>query len=180
MNGWKAQLRPLPVLLRHYNRTGKLGLAQWLSYFGSHPGPLRRVVKEATLARVPVLGPMHPHQRRLEHTVAPAMVIRLTAVVTHMARLSSFADLYNMVDRQAISGFGDLAIYDTCIRIGSYLGMMPSLVYLHSGTRTGAERILQRKLRLAVPALAPTAFPMLARLSPWEMEDFLCIYKQQL
>ncbi len=43
--------------------------------------------------------------------------------------------------RKSVKGIGELYIYDTSLRIGSYLGHLPEKVYLHSGTRKGARNL---------------------------------------
>jgi hypothetical protein len=74
-------------------------------------------------------------------------------------------------------GFGDLFFYDVATRIGHYLHLAPSHVYLHAGTRDGAKQmgLSGRGGRLS-PADVP--FQMMDSLSPSEIEDFLCIYKR--
>ena len=97
-----------------------------------------------------------------------------------MSRLSAFADLYELVDSLTgnIRGLGDLYVYDTALRIGARLRLEPEAVYVHAGTKRGANR-------LGLPAQHST-LPMqslpsqLANLKPMEVEDLLCIYKQNL
>jgi hypothetical protein len=40
-----------------------------------------------------------------------------------------------------IKGFGELAVYDCSLRVGSYLNLLPDKIYLHAGTRKGAEAL---------------------------------------
>jgi hypothetical protein len=40
-----------------------------------------------------------------------------------------------------IPGIGELAVYDTALRIGARLGLEPAKVYLHAGTRAGAKAL---------------------------------------
>ena len=74
--------------------------------------------------------------------------------------------------------FGKLASYDTSLRIGAHRGLWPRWVYLHTGTRTGAKAL---NLDISGVSLEVSDLPgPLRRLQPYEVEDFLCIYKQNL
>jgi hypothetical protein len=75
-----------------------------------------------------------------------------------------------------IPKIGDLTVYDIAHRIGTYLGKSPRLVYLHRGTARGARHLGFTGATLD-PTLLPPAF---SRLSPEEIEDCLCIYKDEL
>jgi hypothetical protein len=76
----------------------------------------------------------------------------------------------------AIHGIGALMIYDIAHRIGAYFGKAPSLVYLHQGTKEGAA-ILGFNCETLDPAVLPAPF---SKLTPAEIEDCLCIYKDEL
>jgi hypothetical protein len=93
---------------------------------------------------------------------------------------SSFHELLQMVDDaiRSIRGIGELAVYDTAHRIGAYLRLEPPKVYLHAGTRIGARALGLGKgtNKLEIDEL-PAAFH---RLTAGEIEDCLCIYKDDL
>jgi hypothetical protein len=77
-----------------------------------------------------------------------------------------------------VRGLGELYYYDTALRIGASLRLMPRRVYLHRGTRDGAHAL---GLACKADSLDPRDLPKaLAVLEPREIEDFLCIYKDQL
>jgi hypothetical protein len=68
--------------------------------------------------------------------------------------------------------------YDTALRIGSRLKLEPTAVYLHAGARKGAMRLGVYTRARKVPS---TGFPSeLARLNPRDIENLLCIYKDEL
>lgn len=97
-----------------------------------------------------------------------------------------FKSLYAMVKRSSNAGVGELAIYDTALRLGFYWRRLPTEVYLHMGTRKGAKRMARF---LADEALAKACrhatlklelLPVsLQTLEAWEAEDFLCIFKHR-
>jgi hypothetical protein len=67
-------------------------------------------------------------------------------------------------------------VYDIAHRHGAYFGKAPALVYLHAGTRAGA-RAFNATGDTLDPKKLPAAF---SRLEPAEIEDCLCIYKDDL
>lgn len=78
----------------------------------------------------------------------------------------------------SIRGVGELLVYDTALRIGAKLELMPDRVYLHSGTRRGARSLgLPFKMRLISIAELPVP---LRSLKQHEVEDCLCIFKDLL
>ena len=75
-----------------------------------------------------------------------------------------------------IKGIGALTVYDIAHRLGAHFGKAPQLVYLHAGTRTGA-RVFNIIGDSFDPRILPKAF---SRLAPSEIEDCMCIYKDEL
>jgi hypothetical protein len=74
-----------------------------------------------------------------------------------------------------IKGLGKLYAYDVAHLIGAHLNLSPERVYLHAGTRKGARAL---GFPSALEYLTPSQLPSeLQILKPYEMEDFLCIYK---
>lgn len=84
-------------------------------------------------------------------------------------------------------GIGPVTTYDVSVRIGAYLGQIPSSVYLHAGVREGWNALL-RGLRdidmgsveswRAEPLIIRGNLPEELRDMPAdEVEDFLCCYR---
>jgi hypothetical protein len=103
---------------------------------------------------------------------------RLQAAARRLANARDFDALHELVEREigSIQGIGKLMVYDIAQRIGAYLGKAPRLVYLHRGTKQGAA-VLGFRGETLDPAVLPTAF---LQLTPAEIEDCLCIYKDEL
>ncbi|MBI4192845.1 MAG: hypothetical protein HY525_20220 [Betaproteobacteria bacterium] len=79
---------------------------------------------------------------------------------------------------RSVRGIGELYVYDTALRLGAHLRLLPRQVYLHAGTRRGARAL---GLDHRAKSLAPTKLPAALRcLRPYEMEDVLCIYEDWL
>jgi hypothetical protein len=131
------------------------------------------------LAELPS-GKRHPHQRRLKSEVLQEVHKALLDAESRMGSCSSFEELFDTV-RETIGeiwGVGELMVYDTANRLGAYFGLEPEAVYLHRGTREGAETIgidSDRK-KVEVSELPEP----LQNLRPHELEDCLCIYKDEL
>lgn len=58
--------------------------------------------------------------------------------------VQDFKQLIDIVKDAKVRGFGELAIYDTSIRIGSFLDVLPTEVFLHAGTRIGCRELEQK------------------------------------
>jgi hypothetical protein len=138
---------------------------------------LEDAIREAALARLPS-GKRHPHQRRIPLRILQAAERRLQAIAGQLQAAKSFAGLHRLIECKirSIRGIGDLAVYDIAHRIGAYLRREPEAVYLHAGTREGA-----RALNLYGKTIEVSDLPAgLQKMSPAEIEDCLCIYKDAL
>ena len=91
---------------------------------------------------------------------------------------SSFEEFHEVIAQtlESIHGIGELTVYDTSLRIGSFLKLEPSKVFLHAGTRIGARYL---GMDVSKSKLEISEFPAQFRmLKPREIEDVLCIYKK--
>ncbi len=95
-------------------------------------------------------------------------------------RVRSFDELFDRIrdEVESTPGIGELYVYDTSLRIGAKLNLLPARIYLHAGTRAGARALGldYRAETLKVSAL-PKEFHV---LEPHELEDILCIFKDEL
>ena len=140
------------------------------------PPNLTEAIRHATGS----VGKVPNHQRRVGRAILTQACERLLQHQDEIQACKSFAELIGLIERHTadIHRFGTLAVYDTACRLGLSLGLLPEVVYLHAGTKKGANALgldtsrgylemdeLRRPFRL---------------LEPWECEDFLCIYKARL
>lgn len=149
-----------------------------MRFFEIHQS-LAPAIRDAALCRLPS-GKRHPHQRRIPRAVLEQAERSLQAAAATLKQAPDFAALYSLVSDTIgpIRGIGKgrLTVYDVAHRIGSFLGKAPALVYLHAGTKVGAA-----VLGLRGKAIHPSALPPeFSRLSAAEIEDCLCIYKDDL
>jgi hypothetical protein len=119
------------------------------------------------------------HQRRVPQAVLDEWTKALRAASAQMQRAKWFDDLHQILAGIGydLVGIGKLTVYDTALRIGAFLRLEPDRVYLHAGTQQGARALgLRGRGALEVSAL-PAQFHL---LTPAEIEDVLCIYKDAL
>ena len=96
------------------------------------------------------------------------------------SEIRSFDELHKLVVRTIgpISCIGPLTIYDTSHRIGAHLGLAPEFVYMHAGVCSGVKAL---GLNYRTDKLPMSVFPgAFHRLRPEQVEDCLCIYKDDL
>ena len=63
-----------------------------------------------------------------------------------LSETQTFDEVYEIVKRIKVTGFGELSSYDAAIRISTYLGFKPTDVYLHAGTLIGAKYLEDKGL----------------------------------
>lgn len=149
-----------------------------LNWFRQQP-TLRKAIRNAGLA-VDREGKKFPHQWRLSEASLQAACSSLLGEESEIKRCKDFDELHSLLERRLrqTKGIGELYIYDTAFRIGAKLGVLPTNVYLHRGTRDGAVA-LGYDGRL--PWIEVSDLPKeLRRHKPYEIEDFLCINKNIL
>lgn len=123
-------------------------------------------------------GTVEPHQRRVSHDAKAEAGQRIRHLKA--ADTESFEALFTRVQEAigSIHGIGPLCVYDVALRIGALLGFPPAEVYLHRGSLAGARAL---GLDVTARSLPLSAFPAeLRRLHAWEIENFLCVYKDAL
>ncbi len=139
---------------------------------------LRAAVEIAALAESPS-GKRLSHQCRIPARVLEESRARLLRRLRELNRATSFEELHELVSAaiRPIRGIGELAVYDTALRIGAYLRLEPSKIFLHAGARAGARSL---GLDVSKGVLEVSQLPAELRvLSPRELEDVLCIYKHR-
>lgn len=164
------------VLIRQYKKYNRPSLNKYLNIYKSFL-KIDDVITCATLGKLPQ-GKKHFHQNRLKNDVMESVKNKLLRRKEEINNCSKFYQIINIVEEEAESGFGELAIYDTSLRIGAFLGVYPEEVYLHAGTLKGAKAIGLQTQKKKIPLSdIPNG---LKSLKVYEIEDFLCIYKNKL
>lgn len=167
----------LKAIVRIYIRRVRPRAEAEVDWFRQQPS-IGRAIEIAALA-VNRHGKRYSHQRRLKKATLEQALCVLSDETRAMMLARSFDDLFRLIDSvlKPIPGIGELYVYDTSLRIGAKLNLLPSKVYLHAGTRLGARALGLNgsAATIEVPAL-PHAF---GALRPHEIEDVLCIFKDE-
>ena len=127
-----------------------------------------------------------PHQRRIYKVCKSQFLNDLKKCYASISKCTDFQSLYDCVWKNCKKkGVGELAIYDTAMRIGAFLEIhkkalgqfKPRQVFLHNGALEGAKALLKRGAlphRLTLQAFAK----WFNSFAEWEVEEILCIYKK--
>jgi hypothetical protein len=139
---------------------------------------LRHAIRYAALCYWLPSQKRHQHQWRIPLAALQEAERALQRIANRLSRCRDFEALHDEIARTIgpIRKIGDLAVYDIARRIGAYLRKFPRLIYLHRGTAEGARQLGFTGATLD-PSLLPPAF---SKLTPAEIEDCLCIYKDEL
>lgn len=176
----KNEAVDLEVIVRIYIRDIRPRAQSELDWFKEQP-TLWDAIENAALAKNSK-GKRYSHQCRLSQDALNEAHRRLRRHYKEIEGTKSFNELHSVVEELVgpIPGIGELYIYDTSLRIGSKLSLLPDKVYIHRGTRDGARNLLGIQGRNAT-SLEVAAWPQAFRdqLEPHEMEDVLCIFKDE-
>jgi hypothetical protein len=124
-------------------------------------------------------GRIHDYQRLVGKKKLEQARQQLQKHADQIAASGSFSALLALVKEHtgSIDRFGELAIYDTSLRLGAYLGDWPEVVYLHAGTKKGCKAL---GVATSGGEIEMQKLPKpIQSLEPYEAEDFLCIFKDQ-
>jgi len=167
------------VIVEYYikNIRPKKGLDE-LNWFKNQP-TLQSAIEYAALA-INCKGKRYSHQRRLTRKSLEQARQILLSNFEAIENTKNFDDLISLLEilLEPVKGIGELYVYDTSLRIGTKLGLMPEFVYLHAGTRAGAKvfGISGKTSKIKVSVLPSEFLP----LEPFEVEDVLCVFKDKL
>jgi hypothetical protein len=166
----------LADIVKTYSKYYAAENKRYLQYYQTRR-TLKEAVEKSALAELPN-GKRYSHQYRIPHSVLVKAKKALLKV--NLINCKTFDELHQLVTRKIglIHGIGELTIYDTAHRLGSYLNLEPEYVYLHAGTRAGAKALNPGfKSKKLIKAELPPEFQ---KLSPDQIEDCLCIFESDL
>ena len=166
------------AVVQHYVLHRREQLHEELRHFSKQPS-FDLALNQAVLA-VDRRGKRLSHQRRLPTQVIPKSLPLITAARSSLAKSQTFDELFDQVETilNAVPKAGDLYRYDTSLRMGAYLGLYPTRVFLQTGAYDGAREVSRGFTERSVPlSRFPEPFHSLA---PFEVENLLCIYKGKL
>ncbi|UCF80445.1 MAG: hypothetical protein JSV08_08010, partial [Acidobacteriota bacterium] len=140
-NGDPGELNSLSRIVNHYIRRWQKPAEEELRHFSSQP-TLEKAIELAALARGPN-GEKLFHQWRIPVSVLKKSHQCLSAAIQEIRSARPFEELHELILKKigSIDGIGELAVYDTALRIGAKLRLEPSEVFLHAGVRDGARNL---------------------------------------
>ncbi len=165
-------------IISHFQRCALPSLDAELKWFATQR-TLLGAIRRAAVARGQN-GNRLSHQWRLPRQMYPSALVRLTAITPTLRACATFSDLYKVIESSVgpLNGVGPLYLYDTALRIGAFLRLRPSDVYLQAGALKGAKRLLPRVHTRSLP---PNVFPApYSALPPYQLENLLCCYRSLL
>ena len=168
----------LSTIVRSYIKTCRSKAQAELDWFRQQP-TLQAAVEYAALA-INCRQKRFDHQRRIKRVALEQAKRVLVGNLDAISQSKDFDELFILVRAlvEPIDGIGELYVYDTSLRIGAKKSLSPSVVYLHAGTRTGAQFLgYDGKLATIEMSDLPAEFQT---LTADEVEDLLCIYKDAL
>lgn len=168
----------LRAIVRHYRQWRKTHPDTWLDYCVEQD-TFASVVEAAVLAENRDRK-MHPHQYRIGRQRLRVWADSLKPHTAELKRLTDFDGLLSHLMQHRIPGISHVTVYDTAHRIGVASrnpALLPQKVYLHAGTRQGAEELLGAQASGRDFVLLEELPKPLHQLDPSDAEDLLCIYK---
>ena len=178
-NKTSIQGNSLISLVEIYREKHRNSALQEKTFFEEMPS-LKLAIYHAAFAldhRTP--SKRYSHQRRIRQAPMRQAYKYLSDALVKIKNCKTFDELHELlcVAFLRIHGIGQLYTYDTALRIGFALGIEPTLVYLHAGTRQGARAIGVKSSKKVELQDLPVA---LRKLAPHEIENFLCIFKPRI
>lgn len=168
----------LKNIINHYRRWKGENPDTWVEHCVAQTD-LKNTIIYAALAENHI-GIRNIHQRRLKKLNLEKFAANLVDNIKKIEDALTFDELLKIVENCKIKGVGELACYDTANRIGAKLGLSPELIYLHAGTKKGAEKLLGKRLKGKSIRKTDLPDPLKGNdITPSEIEDILCIYKNR-
>lgn len=135
-------------------------------------------------------GKHHNHQSKINRNAYTPMLAALVLERQKLKRAKDFDSLHDGVRdamrAHSVTGWGPVGIYDIATRVGAYMGLEPTSLYLHAGVRMGWYELLQTQPGTIFNPRAWAAIERVPRehlpaefidLTADEVEDFLCTYR---
>ncbi len=165
-------------IINHYVRWRNANPDSWIQYTNNQDD-LISAIRVASMSENH-LGKRNNHQRRLKMKDLKYFTENLMKKEAEIRTSGKFEKLLTIVESCKVKGNGELTCYDVANRIGCKIGVYPKKVYLHAGTKKGAERLLGFKIRKKHIEKLDLPDPLRdSSLTCAEIEDILCIYKEK-
>lgn len=122
-------------------------------------------------------GKIHSHQNRVSKKLDQGLKVTLNDK-KQPEDFKNFDEIYTWIlsVTNSVVGLGETTAYDVARRLGVWLNLKPTSVYLHAGAAEGAKHLgIKEKI------VELNKFPQeLQKLDATHAENFLCIYQEKL
>ena len=182
-NAATNECEKLEIYIKEYKYNYSKTTAEEIKEFKNMPS-ITDAIKKAALMIIGK-GKRHPHHRRKSKKTLETAKDILLKNQTEISKADNFHNLHEIIIKalNGTKGIGPLYCYDTTFLIGAHLGKLPEKIYLHAGTKKGAKNMaidVWGKKYIEMKDIPCCEIFERKCLKPYEIEDFLCIYKEQL
>lgn len=163
-------------LYNHYDSSNHQLSLDKIKKFYQNIATIEDVIKYASKGVTPDLL-KHPHQRRIPNSVLNKFSNKLLKKKKEIQEVKNFESLYLIIGNNKIKGIGDLTVYDTTLRIGFYLKIYPTKLFVQAGSKVGYMRLVNVS-HVSNPVANICIPELLRNIKKYHLENFLCIYKK--
>ena len=142
---------------------------------------LKTAIIRASMAR-DENGHKHPHQKQyIKDETLKKIKYKLLKKELQIKNVNNFDELFEIIVKTWVfDNKESLTFYDIALRLGFYLNKLPERIYMHAGTKEGAEKIKGKiENHFLLKKYLPEPFRS-CDLKEYELEDLFCIYKDKL
>lgn len=183
-------MKSLVELVELYKRNNLRDEDWKMSEFTKSKKPIKELIGAAVEGRQPKKN--DPHQSRISKETKKEMTRKLMDIsnIELLNNCRHFDEVFTIVYKSKEPGFGPLAVYDTSLRLGARMDLLPEVVYLHTGALEGVKRLLGYKVfkgqvkyfceNKDYPYISKKLLPEeLKVLEAYHIENFLCIFRDR-
>jgi len=151
-----------------------------IEQYAAEQNNIENAIKIAVMSK-DKYGKLHSHQKRIYKYVYNNFLKNLLFVRDEIMKAKNFDILIDIIYNNKPSGAGELFCYDVALRIGYKLNLLPEKVYIHAGTKIGLRKLYGRNIyeKTILKNNLPEPFNS-CELTPDQLEDFFCIYKNNI
>ena len=126
-------------------------------------------------------GKIHNHQSRVRGDCRRMYAFKIKKYIDTVD-INNFDELHDWLEDIAINGIGPVTIYDVATRIGAYLKMEPTSLYLHAHVRVGWNKLHGTRRVPEINGRVPREMlpKPLHRIPADQVEDMLCAYAEYI
>lgn len=123
-------------------------------------------------------GKMNNHYRRIGKKKCRDILRFVLEKEPELMQCETFNDIFQVIEeiKKRHHGFGPLWSYDTALRIGFNMKILPDCVYVQSGVKAGFKNLFRGE-KIRSRCYPVEKFGNLKyQLKPYEIENFLCVW----